>query len=172
METKNIDIFVYTKREGLMSPVGHDLKLTARKFTVDRDGSRVSVTVDARSLEVDACIVDGREKSVKAKDRKTIEKNIVKDVLVANKHPKVLFEGEFTDVTDDSATLKGDLTIVGTTRSVKIPFEKTSDHWIGSVTIDQTRWGIKPYTALLGTLKLKPELQIEVNAPADLELDD
>lgn len=159
MDTKDIDIFVYTEREGLMSAVGHDLKLRAGKFTVDRDGDHVHVEVDANSFGVDACIVDGREEKVRMMDRKVIERNISKEVLQAKKHPKVTFDGQL-----DGQTLAGTLTIMGESNDIDLTFDENGH---GSVTIDQTDWGMEPYKALMGTLKLKRELRIEVSVPSN-----
>ena len=169
MDTKNVDIFIYTEREGLMSAVGHDLQLSAESFDVERDGAKVRVEVDASSLKVRGCLVDGEVKSVKTVDRKMIERNIRKDVLQAKKHPRVVFDGEFTGDGDD-VSLSGTLEIVGRQQPVELTFRKDENRWHGETTIDQTRWGIEPYTAFLGTLKLKPKVRIEVEAPASLEL--
>lgn len=162
MDTSNIDLFVYTEREGALSAVGHDLKLRATDITVDRDGEDVRVTVAADSLKVEACIVDGGEKPVSAGDRKKIEKNARKDVLGANKHPEIVFEGTLGDRSDDSYELAGELTLKGETNPVALNFVRDGDGWRGEATLDQTRWGITPYKAFLGTLKVKPEVRVVV----------
>jgi len=37
----------------------------------------------------------------------------------------------------------------------------TDDHVQGTAAIEQTRWGIRPYTAFLGALKLSDEVTVE-----------
>jgi hypothetical protein len=131
-------------------------------FTVDRDGDSVHVEVDTGSFSVAACIVDGREEKVRLVDRKVIERNLTREVLKTKQHPKVIFDGSL-----DGATLSGTLEIMGRKSDVELTFEDAGGKKRASVTIDQTRWGMTPYTALMGTLKLKKEIRIEVTVPAD-----
>ena len=165
MDTSNIDIFVYTEREGALSAVGHDLKLRATSFEIERDGDDVRVVVASDSLEVAACIKNGSEASVSLVDRKVIERNATKDVMKAKKHPEVVYEGTLTDQTEGSFRLDGELTLQGTTRPLEIEFEKEGDRWRGEATVNQPDWGIKPYKTMLGALKIKPEVRVEVYAP-------
>jgi hypothetical protein len=44
--------------------------------------------------------------------------------------------------------------------------QRDGDKWHGEAVIDQREWGIKPFTAFLGTLRIKPEIRIEVFADA------
>jgi polyisoprenoid-binding protein YceI len=162
MDTSKIDLFVYTEREGALSAVGHDLKLRATRFDVDRDGDDVRVVVKSDSLQVDACIVDGQEKSVSAGDRKKIERNAAKDVLSAKKHPEIVFEGTITDDTDETFQLKGDLTLAGETNPLTLDFHEEGGRWRGEATLHQPTWGITPYKAMLGALKVKANVRVEV----------
>src|SRR6266851_2380789 len=55
----------------------------------------------------------------------------------------------------------GDLTITGTTQPVTVHGRLTAGRLEGSAAIVQTRWGIRPYTAFFGALKLSDEVKVE-----------
>lgn len=164
LNAKNVDLFVYTEREGALSAVGHDLKLRVSSLTASVDGDELIVEVAADSLKVEACIVDGKEKSVSIVDRKVIERNTAKDVLEAGRHPKVTYRGRL-ERAGDAFVVRGELSIRGTTEALELPFESKGDRWHASASLDQREWGIEPYTAFLGTLKIKPTLRIEAWVP-------
>jgi polyisoprenoid-binding protein YceI len=59
-------------------------------------------------------------------------------------------------------TVTGDLTIRGTTRPTNLAVTVCADDQavIVSATVIQTQFGIKPYWAMLGALKITDEVQI------------
>ena len=61
-------------------------------------------------------------------------------------------------------TLNGDLTLHGVTKRIAVPVAVTITpeqiRATGEVTIKQTDFGIKPYSAGLGTVKVKNELKL------------
>jgi len=64
----------------------------------------------------------------------------------------------------ESATVEGDLTIRGRTAPVTASAELSDDRVRGSATVAQTRWGIRPYTAFLGALKVADDVVVEFDA--------
>lgn len=168
IDSKTLDLFVYTQREGALGAVGHDLKLRATNFTVEREGDDVVVTLAADSLKVDACMVDGGEKSVSLMDRKIIEHNLNKDVLETKRHKQITYRGTVTDVDAESFRLQGNLTLKGVEQPLDLTFTRQGERWVGTAILDQRAWGIEPYTTFLGSLRIKPELRVEVRGPASL----
>lgn len=64
--------------------------------------------------------------------------------------------------TPQSFEITGDLTIKGRTRAATVHGEGNGDGLLrGWATITQSAWGIKPYTAFLGALRLADEVRIE-----------
>ena len=165
MNPNNVKIFIYTEREGVLSPVGHYLKLEVTRFEVDYDGGAVEVSVESDSVKVAGCIVDGNLGTVSASDTKTIEKNINKDVLKSKKHRHIDFRGTI-DVNGDEQVVSGDLDLLGNSHQVEFRLQRDGDKWKGDAVIDQRDYGIKPFTAFLGALRIKPEIRIEVIADA------
>ncbi|MGL1687223.1 YceI family protein, partial [Vibrio parahaemolyticus] len=54
----------------------------------------------------------------------------------------------------DAFTVNGELELVGRTRPAAFTLSSAGDRITGSATVTQSNWGIKPYTALFGTLKV------------------
>jgi len=160
---------LHTGREGVAKKVGHDLVIEAKKWTakinVDDDPTRstATVTVDTRSLEVVSGA--GGAKPLSDKDRKDIKENIDKKVLKTDKFPEITFTSTKVQSSGgDSFTVQGDLTIMGTARPASMDITVSGGKASGTMTLKQTEWGIKPFSALMGALKLADVLKVQVDA--------
>jgi hypothetical protein len=160
----NVRIFVYTEREGMLSPVGHDLKIAVNRFTIDELDEGFAVNIEADSLTVAGAMSNGEVSDVGSMDRKVIEKNINKDVLKSKRHKYIDFEGGLEVVSDEEAIIRGTLLLVGKSGELAVTMRRDGEEWRGEAVIDQRDFGIKPYTAFLGALRIKPEVRVEVLA--------
>ncbi len=153
------EVFVYSFKDGLLSAVAHDLKLAVRQFWVEVDEAHVRAEFDARSLRVVTTRKDGRDSSglLPTAMYGEIESNIVKDVLHAPRFPAISFQGEATPT-----EVSGTLTLCGQARKLTCTRRDEGSTLVARVTFDQRDFGIKPYTAMLGTLKIKPHVDVEV----------
>jgi polyisoprenoid-binding protein YceI len=159
-------IKVYTKREGLAARVGHDLTFEASRWnadvTLDPDDitrSSVSATVDGGALEI--LEGTGGAMPLSEKDRNDIRKNIAQKVLTSG---QIQFRSTGVESAGDGRlTLTGDLTINGASRPVRVDLTQSGDRVSGRLAIRQSDFGIKPFSAMLGALK--------VADPVDIELD-
>ena len=61
-------------------------------------------------------------------------------------------------------TVEGDLTMAATTRSVATQLIVSDDSVSGTIPLTQSAWGIKPYRGLMGTLKVRDEVEIVITA--------
>ena len=158
-DQSNAECRVFTFKEGLLSAVAHDLELDVSSFEVQvsDDGSSIQASFDARSLRVLHAMDHGRPSSgtISARDKKKIEGNIVDTVLHAKKHPKITFVS--TDVSEGSVV--GRLDLHGRSREVRLARDGNSV----SVTLHQPDFGIKPFSAMLGTLKIKPSVEVKLS---------
>ncbi len=162
--------YVYTGREGALSVVGHDLKIEVTKFTLEFKDGRVTGNFDTESLRVLGAVEDGivDKDELKGSDVSKIEKSIKKEVLQTKKYPKIWFEGDF-EADGDDLVADGELTLNGQTKPLKVRATKGEDGWWQSrTTIDQTKWGMKPFKALLGQLRLAKDLDIELQMPPEI----
>lgn len=157
---------VWTYKEGLLSKVAHDLCLEATSFQapVTLDGRRftVEVTVPVRGLRVLGQAKAGLVSPLSDKDHREIESNLTgKHVLDADRAPDVRFTGQ-GDL--DQKRVEGRLTLRGSTQPLSAPLVvREEDGKLiveGEVRFKQTTFGIKPYSALLGALKVQDEVRV------------
>ena len=156
------ELLVATYREGVAQKVGHDLILEAGSWQatveVADGGLPVSVALDAdpRSLRVRRGLHGA--KPLTDSDRASIRDNIAKKVLGTT---PITFRS--TRVTDAGGqlTVTGDLTMAQATRPAT--FAATLDsagRASGTVKLRQSEWGITPYRALMGALKVRDEVEV------------
>lgn len=163
-DSHTAEVLVFTFKEGLLSAAAHDLKLRVERFTLDVEGDRVTGEFDAGSLRVVTPMKDGAENpgAMPRLMYGEIEKNAAKDVLHASKHPTIRFES--TRVSD--AEVVGRLTLHGQTKEVRGRRVDANGQRAVEVTFDQRDFGISPFSAMLGTLKVKPEVRVRVTVPS------
>ena len=65
------------------------------------------------------------------------------------------------------AVIKGSLTLTGKTRPLVIEAARRDGRWVAEVSLHQPDFGIKPYSAMLGTLRVKPDVTVVVSLPAE-----
>ena len=157
-DAKAVDCQVTVSPEGVASSMGHivDLQVTTSSFDVGEDDI-ITAEFDATSLKV---VSEGPKPS----DRTEIEKNAAK-TLEANKYSKITFRSTSVQRDGDRARIEGDLTLHGVTKPISAQARNDGEHWKAEVTLDQRDFGIKPYSAMLGALKVKPQVQIKISVP-------
>lgn len=164
---------VYTFKEGVLSAVAHDLLIEATQFTVNLTvpdpGTQmpsVNAEIQANSLKVVCAMKDGQRQpdTLKSKDKADIEEATTKDVLHPAKFPTIGFRSTDVQAKAGGYHVKGELTLHGTTRPVAFDVAVANDKSVsGKITLVQKDFGIKPYKALLGTLKVKNEVDFAFN---------
>lgn len=160
------ELLVLTYREGLAQKVGHDLVLEVRAWQaaveVGEDGMPVSVTLDAdpRSLHVRRGLHG--VKPLTDSDRASIRANIAKQVLGAD---PITFQSTDVDAFGRQLTVTGDLAMAGTTRPLTFTAALSEDGRVrATLTLTQSQWGIAPYRALMGALKVRDAVEVVLDA--------
>jgi polyisoprenoid-binding protein YceI len=157
---------VFTFKEGLLSPVAHDLRLRVTRFEIEV-GAVVAATFDATSLVVDAPMRDGRENpnALTAADKTKIAGQIRDDVLHASRYPRITFRSlALTARSDGGYDLQGELTLHGVTKSLAAQTRLVNGRQQLELTLHQPDYGITPYRAMLGTLKIQPDVTVRIIA--------
>ncbi len=170
----NADVLVFTFKEGLLSAVAHDLKIRVTSFAVrvDEATNAIEATFDPRSLRVVGAMKDGADArgALSESDRHKIEENILDDVLHVKKHPEIRFVS--TSVEEDEGgtgyRVRGKLTLCGQTHEVAFVSRSDGEGQVAEVKLHQPTWGIKPYSAMLGTLKIQPDVMVRIALPGAL----
>jgi hypothetical protein len=161
-------IHVFTYREGLLSNLGHDLRLTISRFRIEVRGNEVIATFDPSSLTVDGAVVSGRVDGAKLSDadKQKIHDIICQQVLRSKEHPEVRLSAR---VGTKSAPFRidGSLTLCGTTRRVAVVLQEEGKRLRGSIELCPSQWGVKPFRALGGTLKVKDKVLVVLDVSAD-----
>jgi len=165
-------LLIRTGRTGLGRRAGHDLTIEATRWsgTLTLPGDATSVagaTADGSSVEVRVPVdaLDVREGAggvlpLSDQDRTEILGNLRK-VLGAAEHPEITFESTGVRGTPAEFTVEGRLTVAGRTEPLELRARAEDGRVVGSATVKQTRWGIKPYSAFFGALKLADDIAVE-----------
>lgn len=161
LDSSKAEVLVFTFKEGLLSAVAHDLKLQLTRFTLDHDAERYLAEFEAASIRVVTAMKEGREEpsTLSASAKADIEKNTLGDVLDVRKHPTARFES----VRVTETQMEGRLTLHGVTKTLTGSVHKSAGVTTAEFRFDQRDFGIKPFSAMLGTLKIKPEVVVRVS---------
>jgi hypothetical protein len=165
---------VFTFKEGVLSAVAHDLRIRVERFTIEIDAA--AGTIHARffadSLRVECAMKAGREDFVALSDRnkREIEGNIVDEVLHARRYPEIVFRSTRGEAgrggEADELRIEGMLALHGSERPLRATARRQAGRWIAEVELRQPDFDIKPYSAMLGTLKVQPTVRVRVSVPA------
>lgn len=154
---------IYTLREGALSAVGHDLVLRASRWSVEvrTEARAVTARVDATSIGLVAARRDGADDpgALSTGDRAKIERAARVEVLRVERFPEVVFEGRWTG--DDPAAVDGTLTLCGVTRPLAVRVARSAARVVCAATVHQPAWGITPFRAMLGALRVQADVRVE-----------
>jgi hypothetical protein len=154
---------LHTRRQGLAAMAGHDLVIEVGQWEATLtlgEAPGLDLTADPTSLQ----IVEGRggAKPLSDRDRREIRKNIEGKVL--GRSPIAFRSTEVSGGGDGRLSVRGDLSLAGATAPVSFEVDVSEDGRVqAEATVTQTRWGIKPYTGLMGALKVADDVRIEVD---------
>lgn len=159
----NAELLVHTRRQGAAAKAGHDLEMVVTQWsgTLDvGDASSVTLTADSSSLRVR----EGRGgmKALGEDDKDNIRQTIDDEVLTRT---SIEFRSTQVEGTSDGDHLRvyGDLELMGQTHPLEFELEATDEGRLsGRATVKQSDWGMKPYSALFGALKVADEVTITI----------
>jgi polyisoprenoid-binding protein YceI len=156
---------VHTKRGGAIAKAGHDLliRVTDWQATLDvgDDGTPTTIELTADSASMQVLEGTGGVTSLGEDDKTGIAQTIKEEVL--NGTP-IRFRSTSVTAREHGVDVAGELELVGTTRPASFILTTTGDRIAGAATVKQSNWGIKPYSALFGTLKVLDEVTVAVDA--------
>jgi hypothetical protein len=161
---------VLTFKEGVLSAMAHDLRIRVERFTLAIDDAARSVQArfSADALRVDCAMKAGHEDHGALSDRnkREIEGNIASEVLHARRHPEITFRSTSIAGAGDERRIAGTLALHGTERPLSVTARRQAGRWVAEVELYQPDFGIKPYSAMLGALKIQPVVRVRVSLPA------
>lgn len=152
---------VRTSRTGAVAKAGHDLLIHVTEWSATLDTDAPSLTLDADATSLRVREGTGGMKPLDEDDLAKIETTIDDEVLLRR---DIAFRSTSVQVDGDRLAVTGGLTLVGTTRPIAFELSLAGGRVTGAAVVAQTEWGIKPYTALFGALKVADELRVEIDA--------
>jgi polyisoprenoid-binding protein YceI len=152
---------VTTGRPGAVARAGHDLLLSVTDWEGTLEvgaASRVEVRVDGGSLKVQEGT--GGMQALDD-DRAGIEQTIDDEVL---RRDQIIFRSTEVTPAGDGVRVRGELTLLGHTRPLALDVA-LGDGTLTAATVGrQTDFGIKPYSALFGALKVADDVRTSLAA--------
>ncbi|MGQ0631345.1 MAG: YceI family protein [Sporichthyaceae bacterium] len=159
-----------TTREGVAAKVGHDLLIEFPRWSgqlsltaEDPTGAELTAEVDLGSFT----IVEGTggASPLDAGDKADITKTAMK-LLDVDKNPTAIFTVDRVVPSGDASSgeIEGSLTLHGSSGRLRLDVTDSRDSsWRATGTLLQSAFGIKPYKAFLGALRLSDAIGIEVS---------
>jgi polyisoprenoid-binding protein YceI len=155
----NSTLSVRTRRGGAAAKAGHDLDMlvTAWEATLEiGDATQMELTADATSLRVQKGT--GGMQALGDDDKANIHQTIDDEVL---KRRDIVFRSTRAQGDGDRLTVEGDLTLAGATQPITFDLEAGDDGALAATAVvTQTLWGMKPYSALFGALKVLDDVEV------------
>lgn len=163
------DLTLHTGVEGRAAKAGHNLTLRMADWsgTASFDGddpSSLSFRTTVSSLEVVSG--EGGVKSLSDKDKRTIKDSALES-LSASKHPQITFESSKVSARSGGYDVDGELSIAGVSKpcTVDLNVQRSGGNASveASIPVVQTAFGVKPYSAMMGGLKVKDQVEVRLS---------
>jgi hypothetical protein len=160
---------VYTRRTGVLSAIGHDLELAVDRYEIDVEEAplRVRASFDAGSLRVLGAIKGGAllAGELSTGDRAQIDRQVAEEVLEAGRHPQIEFASTQVGPAADGYRVRGLLRLHGAERPIAFSARRSGGRLEAEVVLHQPDFGIKPYRAFGGALRLHPDVRVRIRLP-------
>lgn len=161
----NGTLAVNTGRTGAVAKAGHDLLLhvTGWDGTLEIGAgpapSRLEVRADGGSLKVQEGT--GGMQALDDDDKANIEQTIDDEVL---RRDQITFRSTDVAANGDGLRVTGDLTLLGHTAPLVLDVAVNDGTLTAAGVVRQTDFGVKPYSALFGALKVADEVRVSLAA--------
>ena len=178
-------VALLTARDGLAAQVGHDLTIDIRTWSarLEISAGGVPTGLTAR-LDLTSLIVregTGGVKPLTDRDRREIAVN-ARRVLGADRHPEATFVASAFEPGGSGSSggfIQGALTLGGISRPLRLHVSDSgTGNYHATASVRQSEFGIKPYTAFLGALRVSDAVGVVIDVhladqqPADQQLAD
>lgn len=180
-------ILLFTFKEGLLSRVAHDLRLHVEHFTITRDDEHITARIEPASLVVDGVMHGARldPDGLGPRDRSKITQTIRTDILRTRQHPNIEFRGrlELPELSGrdrpreqssgrpgpaEPLRCVGELWLMGVRRPLTILARREGTRVRASFDVQPSDFGIAPYKALAGAIRLQDRARVELDLDGQL----
>lgn len=159
IDTARSTITVHVGKAGLLSSVGHEhwinAPISSGSVRTSGDlGVDFKVETARMSVKPDA--------KVDAKAQAAIQKDMQEMTLDSAKYPEITFASMRVETAGDNQwKIQGNLSLHGETKPLTVLVRRAGEAYSGYASLKQTDFGIKPFTAEGGMIKIKNEIDIE-----------
>jgi polyisoprenoid-binding protein YceI len=156
-------IHVFPFKDGILARAAHDLRIRFERFDIGLEGDAIEGEFDLGSLKLDGPVRDGvvYPEEYDAGKRADVEKAMHEDILHTAKNPVSRFKGRAVPK-GDGFSVTGELDLVGKIAPVAFEVKNDGGTYRAQIPISPSRWGIPQYKALLGAIRLKDEMRIDI----------
>jgi hypothetical protein len=133
--------------------------VTAWEGTLDLEAGTAELSADGSSLRVQRGT--GGMMELGDEDKDNIHKTIDDEVLEKR---NITFRSTSIEGEDSHYQVDGELTLAGSTQPLSFNLVVDGDTLSARATVTQTRWGMKPFSALFGTLKVLDDVEVQLSA--------
>ena len=162
MELTEGSVLVRTGVEGAASRMGHRLVLSVQTWSATvglAAGQPVTVAFRADLTSLKVRSGSGGVTPLTPVDKQVILRNAVK-TLDVSRYPEVVFDGEVLP----GYLVSGELTIHGRTQPLQAQIAIADGRASAAIPVLQSDFGVKPYSLMLGQLKVADEVIVEIDA--------
>lgn len=160
-------VSLFTFKEGLLARAAHDLRLHVDRFTITREGDEIIARFEPASIVVDG-VMHGEQLDrggLGSRDCDKITQTIRDDILRTRQHPSIEFHGRLEL---PSLRVPGDLTLLGVRRPLTVLGTREHGRVRAKVLLRPSEFGIAPYKALAGAIRLQDRVRVELDLDAAL----
>jgi polyisoprenoid-binding protein YceI len=150
--------------------MGHDLVFEVRDWSAkamidpsDLARSTLEATAELTSLSI--IEATGGAKALTRGDRAEIKRTIEEKILTTRQFPIVSLRSTAAEANGIGVRVAAELTVAGVTRPVDMLLTLDGGRARGVMTVVQSRWGIKPFSAFMGALKVRDAVEIVLEVP-------
>jgi hypothetical protein len=167
-----VELRIFSYKQGVLSNFGHDLTF-ALSGVLQLSEPRIEFEFLLGQLKllgarpapgpVDVFQSDRVLASVDSRSTEQIYRALHHEILASARFPGGRFEGEW-----HAGRATGTLELLGQRRPLVIDYHFADSRYQGSVELVPSQWGIRPYRAMLGALKLQDRVTVHFQVQAQL----
>lgn len=173
IDPRRAKLTLLTWKRGLLAAVGHDLCLGLHELRIELAAGAVHASFALTSLRVLGAMRRGALVATEPSehDRRAILETVHREILHTDRHPRAELTGSL-HAAAGRAELRGELELCGVKRPlvVAVPLATAGSTLSLRVELTPSEWGIAPYSALGGALKLQDRVQGVLDLDVDPSL--
>jgi YceI-like domain len=155
---------VRTERAGAAAKAGHDLLIRVisweARLVVGEDPADTTMELSADSTSLEVIEGTGGMQALDDAALASISRTIDDEVLMRR---DITFRSTRAQANSDGGAIhaEGELTLAGTTKPIGFDLAVGNDGKLSATAVvTQSAWGVKPYTALWGALKVADDVEV------------